>query len=138
MTAPILLDTCAALWLMAGAAMARPARAAIDRAQDSEIGVHVSPISAWEIGMLLSKRRLTLAMAPEEWFNTLLEMPGVRLASMPPKVLIASSALPGTPPNDPADRIIAATAREFGMALVTRDRALTAYAKSGHVDLIVC
>ncbi len=136
--APILLDTCAALWLMAGAAMSRPALAAINRAQDTEHGVHVSPISAWEVGLLLSKRRLTLAMAAEEWFETLLAMPGVRLASMPPKVLIVSSMLPGAPPKDPADRIIAATAREYGMAVVTRDRALTAYAKGGHIDLIVC
>ena len=136
--APILLDTCAALWLMAGAAMARPALSAINRTQDSDAGVHVSPISAWEIGLLLSKRRITLAMTAEEWFETLLGMPGVRLALMPPKVLIASSFLPGAPPTDPADRIVAATAREFGMAVVTRDRALRAYANGGHIDLIVC
>jgi PIN domain nuclease of toxin-antitoxin system len=77
-------------------------------------------------------------MAAEEWFETLLGMPGVRLALMPPKVLLASSFLPRMPPSDPADRIIAATAREYGMTLVTRDRALTSYAKGGHIDLIVC
>jgi PIN domain nuclease of toxin-antitoxin system len=136
--APILLDTCAAIWLMAGAAMARPALAAIDRSQDSEAGVHVSPISAWEVGLLLSKRRITLAMPAEEWFDTLLGMPGVRLANMPPKVLLVSSFLPGDAPSDPADRIVAATAREYGMTVITRDRALTAYAKGGHIDLIPC
>ena len=138
MSAPVLLDTCAAIWLMGGAAMAKPARAAIDRAQGSETGVQVSPISAWEIGMLVWKRRVALAMTAGEWFQTLLDFPGVRLAPMPPKVLIESSQLPGAPPNDPADRIIAATAREYGMAVVTRDRGLITYAKGGHIDLIVC
>jgi PIN domain nuclease of toxin-antitoxin system len=53
-------------------------------------------------------------------------------------ILIASSFLPGAPPNDPADRIIAATAREHGYALVTRDRALLDYAEQGHIQSIVC
>jgi PIN domain nuclease of toxin-antitoxin system len=50
----------------------------------------------------------------------------VRLADMSPDLLIAASFLPGKPPRDPADRIIAATARDLGAALITRDRALIA------------
>jgi PIN domain nuclease of toxin-antitoxin system len=77
-------------------------------------------------------------MAPQRWFERLLEAPGLRLSEMTPNVLIASSFLPGKLPSDPADRIIAATAREYGYKLVTRDRPLLEYARQGHVQAILC
>jgi PIN domain nuclease of toxin-antitoxin system len=98
----------------------------------------VSPITAWEIGLLAARGRISLAISPEKWFRRFLEAPGVRLADMPPDVLIASSFLPGAPPNDPADRIIAATAREFDYRVVTRDRQLLAYAEAGYCRALVC
>jgi PIN domain nuclease of toxin-antitoxin system len=52
--------------------------------------------------------------------------------------LIASSFLPGKPPRDPADRIIAATARDLGATLVTRDRALLDYGSQGHIAVLEC
>ena len=85
---------------------------------------YISPISAWEIGMLASRGRLQLLIRPERWFSNLFHAPGVLLADMSPDLLIASSYLPGKPPRDPTDRIIAATARDLGATLVTRDRAL--------------
>jgi PIN domain nuclease of toxin-antitoxin system len=52
--------------------------------------------------------------------------------------LIASSFLPGKPPRDPADRIIAATARDLGATLITRDRALLGYGTQGHLSVAEC
>jgi PIN domain nuclease of toxin-antitoxin system len=52
--------------------------------------------------------------------------------------LIASSFLPGRPPRDPADRIIAATARDYGCTLMTRDRALLDYGEQGHIRVLAC
>ena len=57
---------------------------------------------------------------------------------MSPAILIASSFLPGEPPRDPADRIIAATARAFGQTLITRDGELLPYAKAGYLAAINC
>jgi PIN domain nuclease of toxin-antitoxin system len=74
----------------------------------------------------------------ERWFSNLFDAPGVQLADMSPDLLIASSFLPGKPPRDPADRIIAATARDLGATLVTRDRALLAYGEEGHVAVLEC
>ena len=54
------------------------------------------------------------------------------------KILIASSFLPGSPPRGPADRIIAATARECGYQLVTRDSVLLDYAEQGHIQALAC
>lgn len=46
--------------------------------------------------------------------------------------------LPGKPPKDPTHRIIAATARELGATLMTRDRALLDYGAQGHVAVREC
>ena len=135
---PVLLDTCAAIWLMDGAPMSPPAREAIRSAQRGHAGVFVSPITAWEIGALVAKGRIQLSRSPEMWFDTLLWLPGVRLAALSPAVLIASCARPGTPPRDPADRMIAATARAFGHTLITRDGELVPYAVAGHVSVVAC
>lgn len=89
---------------------------------------YISPITAWEIGLLTLHGRLQLLIRPERWFANLFDAPGVELAELTPDVLIASSYLPGRPPKDPHDRIIAATARELGATLITRTRALLAYA----------
>jgi hypothetical protein len=67
-----------------------------------------------------------------------LALAGMRLAAMPPRVLIASTMLPGEPPRDPVDRIIAATGRAFGYTIITRDGDLMLYAKAGHIEAIGC
>jgi PIN domain nuclease of toxin-antitoxin system len=41
-------------------------------------------------------------------------------------------------PRDPADRIIAATARTFGYTVITRDGELVPYGAAGHLDVTAC
>jgi PIN domain nuclease of toxin-antitoxin system len=138
MARPVLLDTCAAIWLMNGDPISTESRAAVTAAQIENRGIFVSPMTAWEIATLAAKNRLQLTLSPEAWFNNLLALPGVRLASMPPSVLMASASLPGTPPNDPVDRIVAATSRAFGFLLMTRNGELMRYARAGHVQAVEC
>ena len=135
---PLLWDTCAAIWIYEKARLSRPAIEAMSAAQREGVTSYISPITAWEIGMLVSHRRLQVLIRPERWFANLFEAPGVRLAELSPDLLIASSFLPGTPPRDPTDRIIAATARELGATLITRDRALVDYGEQGHVNVVEC
>lgn len=136
--APLLLDTCAAIWLSGEQPTAQQTIDAMERAHVAGGPIYLSPITAWEIGLLVSRGRMNLQMAPERWFARLMEAPGLQLADMPPSVLIAASFLPGTPLRDPADRILAATAREFGYRLVTRDRPLLEYAEQGHIQALAC
>jgi PIN domain nuclease of toxin-antitoxin system len=138
MSQPVLLDTCAAIWLMDATPMSPDSLAAIRAAQRAHAGVFVSPISAWELATLAHRNRIQLNRPPEVWFETLLGLPGIRLAPMPPAVLIASATLPGQPPRDPADRIIAATARALGLAIITRDGELVPYGAAGHVTVVPC
>jgi PIN domain nuclease of toxin-antitoxin system len=138
MKAPLLLDTCAAVWIANKERIADAVIDEIHRADAGDAVILVSPVTAWEIGMLVSRGRMSLPTTPERWFDSLLEAPSIRLVSLPPSVLIAASYLPGSPPNDPADRILAATAREFGYILVTRDRPLLEYAEQGHLKTLAC
>lgn len=138
MMQPLLLDTCAVIWLSENEKMKEEADDAIDAASAQGVLTYVSPITAWEIGLLTSRDRMRLLITPQNWFARALAFPGMALAELSPDVLIASSFLPGKPPRDPADRIIAATARELGATLITRDSALLGYAKQGHLNAIAC
>jgi PIN domain nuclease of toxin-antitoxin system len=131
----ILLDTCAALWIGDKETLTAQAEAALAAADRGAI--LVSPITAWEIGLLASRGRIALSRPAHIWFDDLVAS-GVGLAKMPPKILIDSSFLPGAPLRDPADRIIAATARAFGYRLMTRDRALLDLGDAGHLKVIAC
>jgi PIN domain nuclease of toxin-antitoxin system len=135
---PLLWDTCTAIWIYEKAKLSQAALEAMSAAHRDGVPSYISPITAWEIGMLTAHGRLQLLIRPERWFSNLFEVPGVRLADMSPDVLIASSYLPGKPPKDPMDRIIAATARELGATLITRDRALLDYGAQGHVAVLEC
>ena len=61
---PILLDTCAVIWLQGGATFKPEGEAALQEAQTVGTQVLVSPITAWEIGLLVSKGRLVLSAPP--------------------------------------------------------------------------
>lgn len=117
--------------------MAKPALQALDAAHGQGVETLVSPITAWELGQLVSRRRLSIETTPQRWFANVLEH-GARLAPLSPDILIASSFLPGRPPRDPADRIILATARDLGATIVTRDRLLLDYGGQGHAGVIEC
>ena len=135
---PLLWDTHAAIWIYEKTPIAQAAVDALAAAHREGVPSYISPITAWEIGMLASRGRLQLLIRPERWFTNLFEVPGVRLADMSADLLIASSYLPGKPPKDPTDRIIAATARDLGATLITRDRALLDYGEQGHVSVVGC
>ncbi len=134
----LLLDTCAMIWVAESAPMREEALVLLEKAQKEKQKVFVSPISAWEIGLLMARGRIVSTRSPQAWFAEFTSHPAVTLAPMPPEVLIASSWLPGAPPSDPADRIIIATARHYGLSIITRDTRILDYAKEGYVQAVKC
>ena len=138
--ARLLLDTCAFIWMSQGACrISNVATEAVNNAFDD--AVTRSPyrsMSAWELGMLVSKGRLPSTRRPERWFDEFIEIAALEVEGVTGKILIAASYLPGRIHNDPMDRILIATARERDLAIVTRDRAILAYAEQGHVQAIPC
>lgn len=136
----VLLDTCAIIWLASGAPIEDLALAAIIEAGLGD-GVFVSPISAWEIGLLSrpkAGRGLVFLPDPSTWFMQFIAAPAIRLAALTPAVAMAASHLPEPLHSDPADRLIVATARHLGVPIVTRDSKMIAYAAAGHVSVVVC
>ena len=137
MSEPLLLDTCAILWLINGDPINPEAREAIRSAVDGRV-LHLSPISGWEIATLVRKRRLALNTNAEDWFENAVRVSAALLDELTWKILIRSASLPGDPPSDPADRILISTARQNSLRLVTRDREILKYASAGHVHALKC
>lgn len=136
----VLLDTCAIIFRAQGLAMSKTSKAAIDRAAKAD-GVLISPVSAWEIGLLTRPERLgrlELGMEPPAWFARVMREPGAAEAQFTHEIAMASTRLPGDFHRDPADRFLVATARALNVPIVTRDEDMEAYAKAGHVKLIRC
>jgi PIN domain nuclease of toxin-antitoxin system len=134
---PLLLDTCAVIWLFNRSPMSNASRAEIATAA-TDGHLFVSPFSAWEIGMLVKKGKIALTMPPLLWFSKVREHPAIKVAQLTHDLLIESSFLPGAPPGDPADRIIVASARRSECAVVTRDRLILASSQLGQVAAAVC
>jgi PIN domain nuclease of toxin-antitoxin system len=59
---PLLLDTHAAIWITRNESLAPRAVAAMNAAHQAAGVVFVSPITAWEVGLLVSRNRLNLLM----------------------------------------------------------------------------
>src|SRR5215207_7049219 len=133
----LLLDTCAIIFIAENQRIDPAARQQV-RAASLAGGVFVSPISAWEIGMLAAKGQLAFLLHPNAWFRSFISNPGVRLAPLTPETAIESSFLPPPIHNDPADRLLIATARVLQIPIVTRDHRILDYARAGGVAAIPC
>lgn len=85
----------------------------------------VSPISVWELAMLVEKQRLDLGGPVLEWVRSALAVERTVYAPLPPEVATLAAEL-GTRGfhGDPADRLITATALHFGAPLVTKDHVI--------------
>lgn len=129
----LLLDTHVLLWAMSNQPwLGRQTTRTIDMASH-ENRLVVSAITPWEIGLLESKKRITLQKEIGIWIREALAQPGLSLIPLEPEIAVASTRLPFDMHPDPADRILVATARHLGATLVTADKALLGLAKKGYI-----
>ena len=124
----ITLDTHALLWWASGehGALSPPALRAIEAELD---GGHIAipSISAWEIAMLVARDRVALSIDTTHWLDLVGQIEAVRFVPVDNDIAVRSVELPGEFHDDPADRIIVATARSLGAPLVTADEKIRAY-----------
>ena len=66
--------------------------------------------------------RLRFNMAPSEWIDSLLRLPGFAPADLTRATVMAAESLYAIPER--GDRLIAATALELGVPLISRDTEL--------------
>jgi PIN domain nuclease of toxin-antitoxin system len=104
----------------------------------SNATLYLSPVSAWEVGVAVRKKRLALRMPVEWWVNKVFNHPGVQIAPLTPEIAIRSCFLPGDFHADPVDRFLVATAIEMGLTLVTRDEQILEYGLDGYLSVIAC
>lgn len=98
------------------------ARASIERAQS----IGVSPLSCYEVAMLVQRGRIALNRDLRSWIRHALAAEGTVVADVHPNVALAAAELGPGFPGDRIDRLIYATAVELGATLVTKDRRLRA------------
>ncbi|WP_075219492.1 type II toxin-antitoxin system VapC family toxin [Acuticoccus yangtzensis] len=134
---PLLLDTCAAIWTAEDELDENAVDLIGDAVTKDEL-IHVSAITAWEIGLLVARGRITSSLHPLAWFRQFTAASEIAVVDLSPEILVASSFLPDCPLKDPADRIIVASARENAFTIMTRDRAILTYADAGHVRAVRC
>lgn len=87
----------------------------------------VSAISVWEVAVKTQLGKLDIPMEIYRWFNLAANYPAIRIEPLSPLDAIDSTLLPGEFHKDPADRIIIALARRYGVDLITCDRKILAY-----------
>lgn len=123
----IVLDTHALIWWVdSPIRLSNKARKLIEHEiKTSE--VLISSISVWEIYMLVRKQRLQFTIPLDDWLERVESLPNLKFVPVNNRIASLSVNLPGNLHEDPADRIIAATALKYGATLVTGDKRLLKY-----------
>ena len=118
----ILLDTHVLVWVNGDSKrLSRAADRAIRKARATD-GVAISAITLWELASLIAKGRIRAYGTVESSLEILIE--GVSIRSITPEIAALAAQFPDDYSHDPADRLIGATARVEGMALITRDEGI--------------
>jgi len=114
----LLLDTHIWLWLLADPV--KLGRRTLQELKNEKNELWLSPISTWEVLTLNYKGRIRLDRDLREWL--LRATAGTREAPLTHEIALVARELPLH--QDPADRILAATAQVLDLTLVTADARL--------------
>ena len=118
-----LLDTHVWLWhLTTSARLPKSLRTLIDRGAER---CWLSPISVWELGFLVERGRIQLDAPLRAWVGDAFAQLPLREAAMTRDVALRAHEI-DLAARDPGDRILAATALEYDLRLLTVAPNLTA------------
>lgn len=126
-----LLDTCVVLW--AGLAPDRLSPSASKALASAGTEIWVAAITAAEIACAEARGRITLDEHWKPWLRRAIALNGWQPLAASLKIIEEAYCLPEPFHQDPADRIIAASARTHGLQLIAGDRLLLDYP---HVDTL--
>ena len=129
----IVLDTHTWIWFISNPDfLSKRAQKAVNAAVKDK-SILISSISAWEIALLVKKRRLELTLEVTDWIAKSESLPFIKFVPVTNSIAVKSVNLPLPLHPDPVDRIIIATTLSLGAALVTKDEKLLGYA---HINAI--
>ncbi|MCI5115706.1 MAG: PIN domain-containing protein [Candidatus Electrothrix sp. AW1] len=125
----IVLDTCVFIWLgLEQEKLTSDAMSAIQANRSA-----ISDITFLEIGYLVRKNRLKISCIASDFANLVVEAHDIGVISITPEIVETALNFSEEVNNDPADRIISATAVINESQLVTSDRNLL---KAGQVPTL--
>lgn len=114
----LLLDTHIWLWsLLTPDRLTSPVAQALE---SDEAELWLSPISTWELVVLVGKGRVRIDGDLDTWIRRAHERAALREAPVTHEIAVETSRF-DLPHRDPADRFLVATARVLGLTLVTAD-----------------
>jgi PIN domain nuclease of toxin-antitoxin system len=114
----LLLDTHIWIWFVGGTG--ELGKRALRELNDLNNELWLSPLSTWEALTLHHKRRIQLEGGPKAWLER--ATAGTQEAPLTHEIVLVARGLPLH--EDPADRILAATAQVLDLMLVTADERL--------------
>lgn len=114
----LLLDT--HIWIWSVLEPARLSKKAALALANEENELWLSPISIWELSVLVRKHQIELDEDFQTWVSSALRQTTFREAPLTNDVALEISRI-RFPHRDPADHFIAASAKVFGLTLVTAD-----------------
>jgi len=117
----ILLDTHVLVWMVADEdRLSRRAKSAIQRARVSD-GLSIADVTIWELAFLIARGAIRTHNTIENTVRNFVTRSGVNVKPITAEIAVLATQFSGDYPKDPIDRLIGATARAEGIALVTRD-----------------
>jgi PIN domain nuclease of toxin-antitoxin system len=119
----LLLDTHIWIWSIGDKARLRPR--VLKALENPGNELWLSPISVWELMILVEKGRIVLNTGVEEWIGQALKAAPLQEAPLTTEVALATREI-HLSHHDPADAFLAATAKVFDLTLVTADARLIA------------
>jgi PIN domain nuclease of toxin-antitoxin system len=120
----VLLDTHVWVWwLTQSGRLTRDERSALSAGAERG-SLYLSAISLWEAQMLNARRRIELPAPFASWLVAASSPEIVNVVPLDAEIVIALDSLPAGLQGDPADRLIAATARCRDLPLATYDKTL--------------
>jgi PIN domain nuclease of toxin-antitoxin system len=130
----VLLDTHILVWWLAGeGSLSKKQTEVLERIDSKGERYALSAISLWEIAKLVKRGRIFLQRSIDGFFEDLENHSSIEIIPLTPRIALESTRLGDSFPKDPADQIIAATARVYGLSLVTAD---TRIRNSGVISVI--
>jgi PIN domain nuclease of toxin-antitoxin system len=108
-------------WLNDDRKLSREHARTIARDEQDGTRIAISAISLWEIAKLVERGKIVLAQAVDEALADVEASPCFEVLPLTSRIAIESTRLGANFPPDPADQLVAATARCHGLTLLTAD-----------------
>ena len=119
----LLLDTHIWIWSVGDKAKLRPR--VLRALENPSNELWLSPISVWELLILVEKGRVVLNVDAKDWISQALKAAPLQEVPLTIEVALATREI-RLSHHDPADAFLAATAKVFDLTLVTSDARLIA------------